>query len=87
MAGELAEDLLAGGEGPVVVQQVQQRQRHREHAQGQVGQSHVAQQHVTGRGQPLKSDDIMNIVNTRENTIIFLRIFGVFLDYTRFDCS
>ena len=62
VAGELAEDLLTRGQWPVVVQQVQQRQRHREHAEGEVRQRHVGQQHITGAGQPLQSDDMMRIV-------------------------
>ena len=61
MAGELAEDLLAGGEGPVVVQQVQQRQRHCEHAHGQVGERHVAQQHITGGCESLQRDDMIRL--------------------------
>ena len=62
MAGELAEDLLTRGQWPIVVQQVQQRQRHREHAQGEVRQRHVGQQHVTGAGQPLQCDEMMRFV-------------------------
>ena len=54
MAGELAEDLLARGQGPVVVKHVQQGQRHCEHAEGEVRQRHVGQQHVTGSRQPLE---------------------------------
>ena len=54
VAGELAEDLLARGQRPVVMKHVQQGQRHREHAEGEVRQRHVGQQHVTGSRQPLE---------------------------------
>ena len=61
VAGELAEDLLARGQGPVVMKHVQQGQRHCEDAEGEVRQRHVGQQHVAGSRQPLARNMIIVI--------------------------